>query len=89
MSEQNRVLVVDDDEAIRKLIAAILRRRSFHVDTVANGDSGLLGMALRDDHTAAVHYTTPAVTADVVSLETLRLGLRSDTVERFALGGAD
>ncbi len=27
--------------------------------------------------------------ADVLSLETLRLGLRSDTVERFALGGAD
>lgn len=26
---------------------------------------------------------------DVVSLETLRLGLRSDTVERFALGGGD
>jgi phosphosulfolactate synthase len=27
--------------------------------------------------------------ADVLSLETLRLGLRSDTVERFALGGGD
>jgi phosphosulfolactate synthase len=27
--------------------------------------------------------------ADVLSLETLRLGLRSDTVERFAAGGAD
>jgi phosphosulfolactate synthase len=27
--------------------------------------------------------------ADVVSLETLRLGLRSDTVEQFALGGED
>jgi phosphosulfolactate synthase len=27
--------------------------------------------------------------ADVISLETLRLGLRSDTVERFALGGED
>jgi phosphosulfolactate synthase len=27
--------------------------------------------------------------ADVLSLETLRLGLRSDTVDRFALGGAD
>jgi phosphosulfolactate synthase len=26
---------------------------------------------------------------DVLSLETLRLGLRSDTVERFALGGSD
>jgi phosphosulfolactate synthase len=29
------------------------------------------------------------VPADVLSLETLRLGLRSDTVERFALGGGD
>jgi len=27
--------------------------------------------------------------ADVLSLETLRLGLRSDTVDRFALGGGD
>ena len=27
--------------------------------------------------------------ADALSLETLRLGLRSDTVERFALGGSD
>jgi phosphosulfolactate synthase len=27
--------------------------------------------------------------SDVLSLETLRLGLRSDTVERFALGGGD
>jgi phosphosulfolactate synthase len=27
--------------------------------------------------------------SDVVSLETLRLGLRSDTVERFALGGGE
>jgi len=27
--------------------------------------------------------------SDVISLETLRLGLRSDTVERFALGGSD
>ena len=26
---------------------------------------------------------------DVLSLETLRLGLRSDTVERFARGGGD
>jgi phosphosulfolactate synthase len=29
------------------------------------------------------------VPADVLSLETLRLGLRSDTVDRFALGGGD
>ncbi len=45
-----------------------------HVDTVADGDSGLLGMALRDDVTAAVHYTTPNQTADVVSLVNLETG---------------
>src|SRR5258705_140415 len=44
------------------------------VDTVADGDSGLLGIALRDDHTAAVHYTTPMITADVVSLIDLDTG---------------
>jgi glucose/arabinose dehydrogenase len=38
-----------------------------HVDTVAISDSGLLGMALRDDRTAVVHYTSPDVTHDVVS----------------------
>src|SRR6266498_222250 len=38
-----------------------------HVDTDAIGDSGLLGMALRDDRTAVVHYTTPMQIADVVA----------------------
>jgi CheY-like chemotaxis protein len=41
MSDQRRVLVVDDDEAIRKLIAAILRRRGIAVDNVANGEEAL------------------------------------------------
>src|SRR5689334_15800195 len=45
-----------------------------HVDTIAVGDSGLLGMALRDDHTAAVHYTAPLITADVISLIDLDTG---------------
>jgi glucose/arabinose dehydrogenase len=37
------------------------------VNTVAIGDSGLLGVALRDDNTAIVHYTTPGQVSDVVS----------------------
>ena len=45
-----------------------------HVNTVAEGDSGLLGMALRDDNTAIVHYTTPHETADVISAIDLRTG---------------
>lgn len=45
-----------------------------HVNTLATSDSGLLGMALRDDRTAAIHYTTPEVTADVISLIALDTG---------------
>ena len=45
-----------------------------HVLTDANGDSGLLGMALRDDHTAVVHYTTPGQIADVLSTIDLTSG---------------
>ncbi len=37
------------------------------VNTVQTGDSGLLGIALRGDHTAIVHYTTPNQVADVIS----------------------
>jgi len=38
-----------------------------HVTTDPIGDSGLLGMSLLDDRTAAVHYTTPGQAYDVVS----------------------
>jgi glucose/arabinose dehydrogenase len=53
-----------------------------HVTTVAVGDSGLLGMALIDDGTAVVHYTTPGQGYDVVSKIDLSDG--SETVlQRF------
>jgi glucose/arabinose dehydrogenase len=35
--------------------------------TVSQGDAGLLGMALINDRTAAVHYTNPELTREVVS----------------------
>ena len=38
-----------------------------HVNTVQIGDSGLLGVALLNDKTAIVHYTTPGQVSDVVS----------------------
>src|SRR5436853_7134430 len=45
-----------------------------HVATDANGDAGLLGMALIDDDTAVVHYTTPLQTYHLVSRIDLRNG---------------
>src|SRR5712692_6180409 len=44
------------------------------VTTDGVGDSGLLGMALRDDNTAVVHYTTPNQIADVLSTIDLTTG---------------
>jgi glucose/arabinose dehydrogenase len=41
--------------------------RVAHVDTDMTGNSGLLGMALRDDHTGIVHYTTANQVADVIA----------------------
>lgn len=48
-----------------------------HVNTVAVGDSGLLGMALRDDNTAVVHYTTPGQTADIIATIDLTTGVET------------
>ncbi|HEY3051909.1 MAG TPA: PQQ-dependent sugar dehydrogenase [Thermoanaerobaculia bacterium] len=45
-----------------------------YVVTDANSNSGLLGMALIDDNTAAIHYTTIGQTYDVVSRIDLTTG---------------
>lgn len=41
MIKEKRILVVEDDDAIRRLLFTVLRRRGFKVDTAPNGASGL------------------------------------------------
>jgi len=41
MAKEKRVLVVDDDDAIRALLCTILRRRGFPVDSARNGSEAL------------------------------------------------
>ena len=53
------------------------------VPTEANGNSGLLGMALADDATAIVHYTRPNQTYDVISRIDLATG-NETVVHEFA-----
>jgi len=53
-----------------------------HLPTLGDGNSGLIGLALRDDHTAIVHYTTPEITYDVVSSVDLTTGVESE-IHRF------
>ena len=40
-SNEKRILIVDDDEAIRQLLCTILSRRGFAVDTARNGIEAL------------------------------------------------
>jgi glucose/arabinose dehydrogenase len=54
-----------------------------HVTTEATGNSGLIGMAFADDHTAVVHYTTPNETYDVISRIDLTTG-NETIVHQFA-----
>jgi len=54
-----------------------------HLPTVGDGNSGLIGLALRDDDTAIVHYTRPNQTYDVVSAVDLRTGVETE-IHRFA-----
>jgi len=59
--------------AIARLDGVVVAR----VSTDATGNSGLLGMALEDDHTAVVHYTTPNQTYDVIARVDLTNGTQA------------
>lgn len=41
MRSPKRILVVDDDDAIRTLVMTVLRRRGYHVDVARNGVEAL------------------------------------------------
>lgn len=45
MRLEQRILVVDDDDAIRALVETVLRRRGFHVDGARNGVQALEQLA--------------------------------------------
>lgn len=53
------------------------------VPTDANGNSGLLGMAFENDHSAIVHYTTPNQTYDIIARVDLTTGAHQ-VVHAFA-----
>lgn len=48
MKSEQRILVVDDDDAIRALLRTVLRRRGFHVDGARNGVDALDQLGTRN-----------------------------------------
>lgn len=45
MKSEKRILVVDDDDAIRALLSTVLRRRGLRVDTARNGAEAVTRLA--------------------------------------------
>lgn len=41
MSEQTKILVIDDDKSIRETLKAVLEEKGYIVDTVENGESAI------------------------------------------------
>ncbi len=46
MQRDKRILIVDDDDAIRALLHTVLRRRGFHADDARNGVEALERLAV-------------------------------------------
>jgi DNA-binding NtrC family response regulator len=75
MNEESSILVIDDDESIRKTVSMSLRHAGYRVDTAENGKQGieksernfynlaLIDIRLTDmegtEHLTALKQTTP------------------------------
>ncbi len=59
MGEHTRVLVVDDDESIRKTLAAILEEEAHAVDTAANGREAIRKSKTRAYNLALIDIRLP------------------------------
>jgi CheY-like chemotaxis protein len=58
-SERERVLVVDDDAAIRAGLSRVLQRGGFHVTTAEDGEEGLDRLLAGDFAAAIVDVAMP------------------------------
>ena len=47
MTEEPRVLVIDDDEALRELVIRVVKQAGYQVDPVSDGQAGLERLAER------------------------------------------
>jgi len=61
MCESVRILVVDDDDSIRKVLKTILKRRGYAVDTAKNGEEALEKTAEKFYNLAFIDIRLPDV----------------------------
>ena len=57
----NRILVVDDDDAIRTMVERVLRREAFHVDSARDGHEAIEKLARNEYSTVLLDLMMPRV----------------------------
>jgi CheY-like chemotaxis protein len=60
-TETKRVLVVDDDEAIRTMVERVLRREKFHVESARDGHEAIEKLSKNDYGTIVLDLMMPRV----------------------------
>src|SRR5699024_3253665 len=100
MSDSNRILVVDDEERIRRLIKIYLEREDFVVEEAENGVEAL-EKALENDYACILLDIMMPEMEDIEGCETLReekntpiimltaKGEESNRVQGFEVGADD
>ncbi|AWK08196.1 DNA-binding response regulator [Streptomyces spongiicola] len=99
-AERGRVLVVDDDPAIRRSLARALRLGGFSVDLAEDGRSALLGVGARRPDVIVLDISMPGISgidvcrtlrADGDDVPVLMLSALDETTDRIAglQAGAD
>src|SRR3982074_919939 len=61
MNSANRILIVDDDEAIRVMVERVLRREQFEVDTARDGFEAIEKLAQSDYGTVLLDLMMPRI----------------------------
>ena len=76
-----RVLVVDDDDAVRSCVEAFLEDEGFAVETAASGEQALSALTPGRVHVAVVDARLPGMNGD----ELIRRAHRRDPALRLSL----
>src|SRR5262249_36523888 len=89
MSSSLQILVIDDEPAIRQILAASLTRAGHTVDTAASGREGLMRLSKGDVEVALCDINMPDLTGIEVVREASRSGCDTPFIMMTAFSSVD
>lgn len=85
VSSRPRVLVIDDEKAILRMLAMALSRKGYEVDTAENGEQGVEKLHIADYDLVITDMRMGRMTGDDVLLEVRQL--KGDLLPVIAMSG--